>query len=381
MVMETESTARHSAAAEPVLASALVDVEGLEVVLARLAGDAGAGADTAPAPAPAATDTSTLLQTGIHSVDDVVGSLLQPSRVVALSSSSSLGASLARELVARFLVQREGAVAVLDATGGFDVVELFGGVLGGLGGRGEEERARTVLDRVRIMRVFDLEGVGEAVGEVGEGLEGGDEDGEGDVGVGEEPKRTVVADSEDEDDEEMLFDIEAAPAATNPPHDQKHTPPSPKTKLILLDNLAHVLTPLLKKNAPQGTPPPLPSFQIPTTTNPPSNNARNNPPPHPLAPNQNPQPLHPFAKPVHDSTSERPNATTPIAVLVPDRCPSAAGPVEQVRGCACSAERDGVAGGRCGEEDEEEGDGGCGGGDCGSVGGGEGGVGDVEGVG
>jgi hypothetical protein len=172
---------------------------------------------------------------------------------------------------------------------------------------GVEEAATRVLERVKIMRVFDVLGVVEAVEEIRDGLqnreEGGGEDVKGkkeeDGGVGEEEMgngserrggRRVVADSEDEDEdgEEMLFDGPEAPTESSQPRQKddveigtaqqleaereaseqtdtdttatrprpttssKTTPSEEKVSFILIDNLAHVVSPLLQKDQDQG---------------------------------------------------------------------------------------------------------------------------------
>lgn len=135
-----------------------------------------------------------------------------------------------------------------------------------------------MLDRVRIMRVFDFVGVREAIGEIRDELEGRKittpvkrristlKRPTPEPFMPKKEKRTVVADSEDEDEEEMLFDStdtinDEAPAVrpipSNPPTPAKASPlqpdpPSGKIKLILLDNLTQVLSPLLKKDSIQG---------------------------------------------------------------------------------------------------------------------------------
>lgn len=134
------------------------------------------------------------------------------------------------------------------------------------------------------MRVFDLEGVIEAVGEIGEGLEGRREEPKN-SNVGEKSimnktksvpapapqKKTEIADSEDEDEDEdeMLFDdpqaehISIIPLEVHAEPERAKTPESmlgsldmgedeAKVSFVLIDNLAHVLTPLLKKDYAQG---------------------------------------------------------------------------------------------------------------------------------
>lgn len=190
---------------------------------------------------------------------------------------------------------------MIDTTGNLDVLRLYTLILSRLqrspgilttaraatksaSEASVEDVAAKVLDHVKIMRVFDFVGVREAIGEIRDDLEGKqsskpprEEARDGSTTVPKPstpepqpaPKRTVVADSEDEDeDEEMLFDTSAsppkqAPAIPQPPADSAHltkptpsaTEPNPeegenpaKLKFILIDNLAQVINPLLKKD-------------------------------------------------------------------------------------------------------------------------------------
>jgi hypothetical protein len=152
-----------------------------------------------------------------------------------------------------------------------------------------EDVAAKVLERVKIMRVFDFEGVVEAVAEVREGLEGlavESKDGQPkahDEETAQEtepmpvpvpvpvPRKTVIPDSEDEDEddeeEEMLLDHPAAaPVSKSLPETEAETsiPKTPEKKeqeesevedkvsFLSIDNLAHVLNPMLKKDYVQG---------------------------------------------------------------------------------------------------------------------------------
>jgi hypothetical protein len=207
--------------------------------------------------------------------------------------------------------------AVVDTTGNFDVVKLYTSILertrreSGVveelktinhskEGDKVEDIAAKVLDRVKLMRVFDFVGVREAIGEIRDDLEGRranrkKPEAEEKPMVATRPstpkrptpepltpeplpKRTVVADSEDEDEEEeMLFDTAVPAEALQPlpppnlspqrkvapaeplkiqePHTlqelQDEDSPS-KVRFILIDNLAQVLNPLLKKDHIQG---------------------------------------------------------------------------------------------------------------------------------
>jgi hypothetical protein len=209
-------------------------------------------------------------------------------------------------LVASLLEVPGSMAAVVDTTGNFDVLKVYTGIVERLKREADllvksrvavkakeedtvEDVAAKVLDHVKIMRVFDFVGVREAVGEVRDGLEGKEKKEEevraeavAETSVTEPlPKRTVVADSEDEDeddDEEMLFETSTslnpdqavqAPSTTpqpqtepTKPNEEEEEPPG-KVKFILIDNLAQVLSPILKKDYIQGTPFPHPILYLP----------------------------------------------------------------------------------------------------------------------
>jgi hypothetical protein len=229
-------------------------------------------------------------------------------------------------LVTCLLQYEDSTAAVVDTTGNFDVLKLYTLIVArlsrqphvlaslrasvGLELGSAEDVAAKVLDRVKIMRVFDFEGVREAVGEIRDELEGRrrrqsaerreDEakkeetpitDRENLAKNREKPKRTFVADSEDEDDdeeEEMLFESENKPSPVSNVQDLDTTSvpeqaqpklsgtsrqdsetisnkSTPKTlKFILIDNLTQVLSPLLKNDIIKGSSfvPFLPSFHL-----------------------------------------------------------------------------------------------------------------------
>jgi hypothetical protein len=236
------------------------------------------------------------------------------------------------------LFEYEGSTAaVIDTTGNFDILRLYSlivskmkqcpDVLDSLHASGSvEDVAAQVLDRVKIMRVFDFVGVREAVGEIREQLEGRKgveqmEMKEVEVPVEEvKPKRTYVADSEDEeDDEEMLFDTEATLTTSAPPvHEPEPKPATePRTtetetaeagrlKFLLIDSLAQVLNPLLKKDHIQGLHPHLSPM---ASTNIHSNEPSHSLPPHHHTPNPRPWTPH-YPHKSHDYTSRPVTRTT-----------------------------------------------------------------------
>ncbi|KAI4651832.1 hypothetical protein J4E93_002028 [Alternaria ventricosa] len=243
-----------------------------------------------------------LLQTGVKSLDDAFGGGIKSSRVVGVSGEAGAGGSeVCSTLLAISLLQYENSTAaVVDTTGNFDVLQLYTMIVAQLSRRPNvqtslrsslnhgpetptEDLAAKVLDRVKIMRVFDFVGVREAIGEIRDGIEkkkdaeraSSTEEKKATLPI-EEPaqeppvkkvpvKRTYVADSEDEeDDEEMLFDSDVTDTtAAQPVQDPEptrieasedmdaETEPGP-IKIVLIDNLAQVLNPLLKKDHIQG---------------------------------------------------------------------------------------------------------------------------------
>ena len=281
---------------EPLLASSLINTSDLESIVKSLSRSSLTNAQSHP---------EAVLRTGVKSLDDALGIAFSDGRVVAISSEiSSQRNELAKALLVDCLKKHtEGSIAVIDTTGNFDVFGLYtqmlallqkghekAGELGRGGGHREESAehvAAKALDRIKIMRVFDFVGIEEAVSELRDELEGHmmgseanrsqqDKRTEERSVTSEEteikkeeplpPRRTEVADSEDEDEEEMLFDTEAPASTTTTPLSQvphsEQSPskrqPHPDLKLILISDLAHALTPLLKKDSIQGSPPPPP---------------------------------------------------------------------------------------------------------------------------
>lgn len=166
--------------AEPNLASSLIDSSTLDVCFDEL--NRSTLLETP-------SNTPEVLRTGSGSLDDALGKTFQRGRVVAFSSETSTPRDdLTKTLLVDCLTKdSESEIAVIDTTGNFDVVGLCTQILRRLekepdmlvrqvehvGLEQEKERvAAGILDRVRIMRVFDFVGMREAVGELRDGLEG-----------------------------------------------------------------------------------------------------------------------------------------------------------------------------------------------------------------
>ncbi|KAI9679839.1 MAG: hypothetical protein M1817_004853 [Caeruleum heppii] len=206
-------------------------------------------------PAPAALGSSLLdgadeqlphrTRTGVRSIDEaaLAGGFTHGS-ITTLSGAAGTGKSLmALHVIAKYLLTSvidddedgqhgsAGVVAVIDTTGSFSPLLLRDIVREKLGRRAKEqgdEGIRQILDRVRVMRVFDFRGVVEALGEVAEGVEG-----RGTEGM----MRGEVGDSEEEGEEEEKEGVKGSRV---------------KVGMIVVDNITNVVSPLMGKGQSQG---------------------------------------------------------------------------------------------------------------------------------
>lgn len=107
--------------------------------------------------------------------------------------------------------------------------------------------AARVLDRVKIMRVFDFVGMSEAIGELHDSVQRA----EGHEKMAAEPtqqkQRRVVADSQAEEGDEDVMLLDGA-ANEKPVEGGKLDPVS----LVVIDNITSVVNPILKTSYVQG---------------------------------------------------------------------------------------------------------------------------------
>jgi hypothetical protein len=180
-------------------------------------------------------------------------------------------------MISYLLSSHTAEVAYIDTTGNFDVLRFHETILHRLRQkqsleslqRQYEERVGSppasaemesewLLRRVKIMRVFDFVGLTEAITELREGLERSGRPGRHrGPPLWRESRRTEIPDSEEEDEEEI--NVEADEMALEPFNsetqmDQYRGPPEHiksrirKVGMIIIDNLAHVISPLFNNN-------------------------------------------------------------------------------------------------------------------------------------
>ncbi|ORY12493.1 hypothetical protein BCR34DRAFT_296971 [Clohesyomyces aquaticus] len=261
--------------AEPILASSLLSDEDLDGILDFTLSDKPKASKL--------RNKKGALAIGLKSVDDALGGGLRRASLVCVSGevgSGQVGLSLSL-LASHLLDHPTSTAAVIDTTGNLDVLRIYATLASRLrktppqqsdviDHADAEDIAAKILDRVKIMRVFDLEGIVEAVGEIREGLDQVptppmNERLEDPPRPTEEPKKiskTVIQDSEDEEDEEDEMLFESAPKSQSPPNpdaapplsepvkglDKEGAGPQGKVGFVLVDNIAHVISPVLKSN-------------------------------------------------------------------------------------------------------------------------------------
>ncbi|KAK7705490.1 hypothetical protein SLS57_010024 [Botryosphaeria dothidea] len=202
-------------------------------------------------------------------------------------------------LVTHLLSSTTSQAVLIDATGTLDVLRLYNTVMSrlrrlpdGSNTTKEEDKeaaAAEILDRVKIMRVFDVLGMVEAVSEIRENLESQQRGLEREEKTHTKPAaaraepqqqpqrqesnrklqriRGTIPDSDDEEDEDdvMLFDdipelleeevrkevpivdAQRAEDITRSPEDNG------RVGMIIVDNITHVVSPMMKTNYVQGT--------------------------------------------------------------------------------------------------------------------------------
>ncbi|KAF2200117.1 hypothetical protein GQ43DRAFT_441887 [Delitschia confertaspora ATCC 74209] len=237
------------------------------------------------------------LRTGIKSVDDALGGAFgrEEGAVVGISGERGVGKTgLSLSLVTSLLLHPPSSAscaAIIDTTGNFDVFRIYTFLLLRLQSDAEllnqlrkgeemesvEDVAAKVLERVKIMRVFDFEGLMEAVEEVREELNGGSKSKnihqeatiiatpvqeEDEPKVVKPTRKEVIGDSEDEDDDDdMLFNCntDAKPIVTPPPpnpepaEQEKQEQDEAPISFVLINDISSAITPMMKNNYVQAS--------------------------------------------------------------------------------------------------------------------------------
>lgn len=191
------------------------------------------------------------LVTGCHTIDTALRNGLDHGSISCISGEPDTGI---RELIQALLVSQllssaATTATIIDTGLSLDVRKLHQALTSRMSDRSNaSEQAAKLLDRVKIMKVFDFVGLTESLAEVRDELEG-----KPTPPPNPSPRpasnvpRGTIGDSEDEDEDELLAPrtIQLAPSTTTKP------PPAEPT-LLIISTLSLLTLPLLKSNYVSG---------------------------------------------------------------------------------------------------------------------------------
>lgn len=193
------------------------------------------------------------LTIGIRAADDVLGRCIQPGHITCMTADPGTGErELCEAIVVAHLLGAPDAVATIVNTGSsFDVRKVHRLTLERV--RDHEDASKSalqVLDRLKIMKVFDFEGLKDALSELRQSASHQSAT-SGKSHHETRAPRGTVSDSEDED--EMLDGWQPTqPEPATPIKPQPAPAHITASGLLLINNLPQVISPLIKSNYAQG---------------------------------------------------------------------------------------------------------------------------------
>ncbi|GIZ39807.1 hypothetical protein CKM354_000317600 [Cercospora kikuchii] len=184
--------------------------------------------------------------TGSKAIDDAFEGGLDYGKVHCIIAKAEHGArEFSRALLATHLLHSPEATAtIIDSTLTFDVRRLHATLRSSLP-PGQND-AMEPLKRLKISKVFDRIGMMEAVAELGEEFNSEKEQEQQRPAEMIKPQKSTIEDSEDEED---ILDESPEKSPSRP-----STPApsfSPK-RLLIVDSISHVMTPVIKNDHTQG---------------------------------------------------------------------------------------------------------------------------------
>ena len=189
---------------------------------------------------------------GCPNIDSTFGRAIQYGKVCCVSiEPQSGGRELCEAYVATHLLSLPDASAtVINTALSFDVRKFHRTLLGHLEGQsGADQQAMETLERLKIMKVFDFEGLAESLSEISDAMEG-KKSGADVHGISDPAPKGTIGDSEDE--EEMLLPP-SPPPKRQPELVGSTTREQQYSKsIILIDSISHVAAPTIRNRHVQG---------------------------------------------------------------------------------------------------------------------------------
>lgn len=193
--------------------------------------------------------TKQKLATKCKAIDSAMNGGLDFGIIACISADADSGARDVTQalLVSHLSSSNEADATVIDTGQAVDVRRLYQALIAENGSDDDKKakaKAKAALDRVKIVKPFDFEGMMEGVSELRDVLEGRII-----TEAAPRPPRGTVADSQ-EDEDEMLDapTPPAKPAASTTAKCVKQPGRESRTHFLLIDNLTHLAAPLLKTN-------------------------------------------------------------------------------------------------------------------------------------
>ncbi|KAH0285231.1 hypothetical protein M436DRAFT_39847 [Aureobasidium namibiae CBS 147.97] len=216
-------------AAKPVLASDLITTDSIGLFEERARKRPRVGTQCCASVDDALSGGLVYGQDGIYNISGATGS--RAAETISLQM-----------LITHLLTAYSHTATLIDASGNFDVLSLYRGLLSRLSttNTNHEDNIKTatsILDRVNIMRVFDFEGVVEGLNELIDSIE-----------RKQIPKNTIRDSQEEAEEEEVLI----LPEEEARQEKEKQQEEKPAAGMVLINNLSQVLGLLLKDNYARG---------------------------------------------------------------------------------------------------------------------------------
>jgi hypothetical protein len=189
---------------------------------------------------------------GCPSIDKAFGGALQYGRICCISAEANSGG---RELceayvVSHLLSSQDATATVIDTALSFDVRKFHRTLLSRLEGDPEKDQlAMATLDRLKIMKVFDFEGLTDSIMEVQNNVEALKSETEW-AGQRLPAPRGTIGDSEDED--EMLDSPSPSPAMRAELVQRNINTDCNSRQLLLIDSISHVVAPMMRNRYVEG---------------------------------------------------------------------------------------------------------------------------------
>lgn len=202
-----------------------------------------------------ATDTIRQdLSSGCPNIDKAIGGALQYKKLCCVSAeANSGGRNLCEAYVVSHLLSSQNTIAtIIDSALSFDVRNFHKLVLSRLEGQPEAQQiAMTALERLKIMKVFDVEGLTDSIMEARTTIEGLSSKHEAQSEELTAPRGTI-GDSEDEDEDEMLDAPSPPPAMKVEMSHRNVNQEGSSLHLLLIDSISHVFAPMMRNRYVEG---------------------------------------------------------------------------------------------------------------------------------